>query len=183
MSASTRGSGSPSPVPDTERRDEAGPAPAAGAEEVVDLGIEEDEARHVPLFGRPPLETGEQRRCGRVPREQVEPGPDDEGRQRLDGGEQAEQARANILESVGIVRRGPAGEGEEMRSLDDVELEGAGKRVEHGVGGADPACLEPLDVVDAHGGQRGDLFAPQSFDAPAAAGSEPDVLGLDLRAP
>ena len=29
-----------------------------------------------------------------------------------------------------------AGEGEEMRSLDDVEQEGAGERVEHGVGGA-----------------------------------------------
>ncbi len=69
-----------------------------------------------------------------------------------------------------------------MGSLDDVELEGAGERVEHGVGGADPACLEPLDVVDAHGGQRSDLFAPQSFDAAAAAGVEPDVFGLDLRA-
>ena len=70
-----------------------------------------------------------------------------------------------------------------MRSLEDVELEGAGKRDEHGVGGRDPAYLEPLDVVDAHGGERGDLFAPQSFDTPAAAGSEPDVLGLDLRPP
>ena len=48
-----------------------------------------------------------------------------------------------------------------MRSLDDVELECAGERVEHCVGGADLAGLEPLDVVDAHGGQRGDLFAPQ----------------------
>ena len=97
MSASTRGR-LPLPIADTERRDEAGPVPPAGAEEVVDLGIEEDEARHVPLCGRPSLETAEEGRCGRVPREQVEPGPDDEGRQRLDGGEQAEQSRANIVE-------------------------------------------------------------------------------------
>jgi hypothetical protein len=70
-----------------------------------------------------------------------------------------------------------------MGSLDDVELEGAGKRVEDGVGRADPAYLESLDVVDAHGGQRSDLFAPQSFDAPAAAGVEPDVFRLDPRTP
>ena len=80
-------------------------------------------------------------------------------------------------------RGGTAGEGEEMSSLDDVEKEGAGERVEHGVGGPDPARLEPLDVVDADGGQRGDLFASQSFDTAAAAGVEPDVFGLDPRAP
>ena len=126
-------------IPDTERRNEAGPVPAAGAEELSDLGIEEDEARHVPLFGRPPLEATEQRRCGRVPRQQIEPRTDDEGRQRLDGGEQTEQARANILERVEILCRSPPGESEEMRSLEDVELEGAGKSDEDGVGGRDPA--------------------------------------------
>src|SRR4051794_2636505 len=173
-----------SPIANSERRDEAGPAPPAGAEEVVDFRIEEDEARHVPLGRRSSLKTGEKRRCGRIPSEQVEPRTDDEGRQRLDGGEQAEQSRANIVECVGVVRRGgTAGEGEEMSSLDDVEKEGAGERVEHGVGGADPAALEPLDVVDAHRGERGDLFAPQSLDPAAAAGVEADVLGLDARAP
>src|SRR4029077_7004600 len=55
-----------SPVPDAERRDEARPAPPACVEEVVDLGVEEDETRHVPLCGGPPLETGEQGRCGRI---------------------------------------------------------------------------------------------------------------------
>ena len=69
------------------------------------------------------------------------------------------------------------------RSLEDIEHESAGERIENGIGGADPACLEPLDVVDAHGGQRSYLFASQSFDTPAAACSEPDVLGLDPRAP
>jgi hypothetical protein len=70
-----------------------------------------------------------------------------------------------------------------MLPLDGVEPEGAGQRVEHGLGGRDPACLEPLDVVDADGGQRGDLFAPQPFDAPAAACLETDVFGLYLRPP
>ena len=100
MSASTRGPGSPRPIPDAERRDEAGAVPPACAEELADLGVEEDEACHVPLFGRPPLETGEQRRRRRVPRQQVEPRPDDEGRQRLHGLEQTQQAGANIVESV-----------------------------------------------------------------------------------
>ena len=77
------------------------------------------------------------------------------------------------------MRRGPAGESEEMSSLEDVELECAGERIEHRVRWADLAGLEPLDVVDAHGGQRGDFFAPQPLDAPAAAGSESDVFGPD----
>ena len=70
-----------------------------------------------------------------------------------------------------------------MRSFDDVEHESAGQRVEHGVGGADPACLEPLDVVDTDRGQRGHLFASQSFDTPAATCPEADVLRLDPCAP
>ena len=86
--------------------------------------------------------------------------------------------RTSSKESMSCAEARPA-RAKRCAPLDDVEPEGAGKRVEHGVGGADPACLEPLDVVDAHGGQRGHLFAPQSFDTPAAAGSEPDVLGLD----
>src|SRR5262249_52042286 len=135
---------------------------------------------HVPFVRWPPLETTEQRGCGRVPREQVEPRPDDEGRQRLDGVEQTEQPRPNILERGDLVRRGgPAGEGEEMRSLIDVALEGAGQGAECGVGGTDLAPFQPLDVVDADGGQRGHLFASKSLDPPAAARSEPDVLGSD----
>ena len=87
MRASTPRTRPPPRVPDAERRDEPGAVPAVHAEELPDLSVQEDQARHVPLAGSPPLEAAEQGRCGRVPREQVEPGPDDEGRQRLDGGE------------------------------------------------------------------------------------------------
>ncbi len=170
-------------VADTERGHEAGPVPPAGEEEVPDLGIEKDQARHVPLLGRPPFEAAKQSGCGRVPREEVEPGSDDECGQWLDGGEQAEQAWANVFERVDVVCRGAAGEGVEVLPLDGVEPEGAGQRVEHGLGGRDPACLEPLDVVDADGGQRGDLFAPQSLDTPATTRPESDVLWLDLGPP
>src|SRR6516165_5029760 len=76
---------SPPRMPHPERRDQAGPVPLPGAKDLPDLGVEEDEARHVPLLGWAPLESYEQGRGGRVPGEQVEPGPDDEGRQWIDG--------------------------------------------------------------------------------------------------
>jgi len=71
-------------------------------------------------WGRRSKPQNQSRRCW-VPGEQVEPGPDDESGQRLDGGEQTEQARTNVLERVDVVCRGPAGEGVEMLPLDNVE--------------------------------------------------------------
>ena len=63
-------------------------------------------------------------------------------------------------------------------------LEGARKRVEYRVGGRDLAQLQPLDVVDAHRGQCGHLFASQTFDTlPGPPALELDLLGLDLRPP
>jgi len=97
---------------------------------------------------------------------------------------QPEQAGANIFERVDVVRRdSSAGEREEMRPLVGVELESACERPEHRLGGADFAPFQPLDVIDAHGRQRGNFFASQSLDPPAAARIEPDVFRLDPRPP
>src|SRR4051812_44903870 len=67
-----------------------------------------------------------------------------------------------------------------MGALGVVELERAGQRVQHALGGAaHVSALQAGVVRDAHAGQDGDLLAAQSRNAATAVRRQPDLLGGD----
>jgi hypothetical protein len=75
-------------------------------------------------------------------------------------------------------------EPEQMTALDIVEQKCAGQRLEDvGGGAADPALLEPDDIVDADVDELGELLPPQAGDAAAGARVEAGQLRRDAGAP
>ncbi len=79
---------------------------------------------------------------------------------------------------------GGAREVEEMRALSVVEAQRACERVEDLIGGAGGVpALQALAVLDAHTGERGDLFASQAGHAPLTVARQAGLVGRDLRSP
>src|SRR4051795_1900925 len=77
-------------------------------------------------------------------------------------------------------RLGGAGEVEQVGALGVIELERAGQRVQHALGGAaHVSALQAGVVRDAHAGQDGDLPAAQSGNAATAVRRQPHLLGGD----
>jgi hypothetical protein len=71
-----------------------------------------------------------------------------------------------------------------MRALGLVELKRVGEPFEHELRDAcDVAALQPLVVLDADAGQRGDLLAAKALHAAPAVARQAGLLGLDLRSP
>ena len=73
-----------------------------------------------------------------------------------------------------------AGKVEQVRTLSVIELQGSGKRVQDGVGGAaGVAAFQAGVVVDADPGQQRDLLPAQASDAPgdAPGGAGPPTRG------
>src|SRR4051812_32585240 len=71
-----------------------------------------------------------------------------------------------------------------MGALGVAQLERIGERVEDGVRDAGRvAALEPLVVLDAHTGKRGDLLTAQAWHLATAVAAQPDRLGRDLGPP
>jgi hypothetical protein len=69
---------------------------------------------------------------------------------------------------------------EEVGALGVVELQRSGERFQHALGDpVDIAALQAGVVRDAHAGKDGDLLAPQSWDAAAAVGGQPCLVGCD----
>jgi hypothetical protein len=67
-------------------------------------------------------------------------------------------------------------------ALGVVEPQCAGQRFEHLIGhSGGVAALQPLVVLDADAGQRGDLFAAQALDASWPEGRQTGLLRRDPR--
>jgi hypothetical protein len=82
--------------------------------------------------------------------------------------------------SVGRWSRQPV----QVRVRGVVELQSAGERAKHVLGGVLVAALfQPYVVVDADARQEGQFLAAQAGDAPAAEVGNADLLGPDLFTP
>src|SRR3954447_8873866 len=154
------------------------------------LGGQEDEPRQVRGPGRTIEHRRVQGTAERVRGQDVEPAVADERRRAGHRVEDPLHARPDLRlcpAAGGARARGvpDAGEVEQVRALDVVELQRDGDGVEHPVGGAaDGALLQARVVVDAQAGHLGDLLAAQPGNASVAAvEGEAGPLRGDLRAP
>jgi hypothetical protein len=140
------------------------------------------------VVGRPPsldVELGEQRAPERIGGEDVEALVADVGGGAVNRVEGPLDLRPDAL--LGLAPApgcggglGAAGKVEEVGAFGVVELECAGQRFEHAVGGAaDVSAFESRVVGDAYAGQDGDLLTAQSRNTATAVRRQPHLLGGD----
>ena len=93
--------------------------------------------------------------------------------------EDAQERRADVVAATGPGRCGVPGELQQVVALVEGEPQRAGERADRLLGGPRAAALlEPRVEVGRHVRERRDLLSTQTRRAPAAAGAEADVLGL-----
>jgi hypothetical protein len=82
------------------------------------------------------------------------------------------------------LRGGVPAEAEQVVPLVQAQVQPAGDRGEHLLGGVRATLLlDPAVIVGRHVAQRGDLLAAQATGAPARATGQSDILGLERLPP
>lgn len=115
-----------------------------------------------------------------VPRQDVEAGVDDEGRVRVEVGQQqfVLPGQFGAVPGGGVAGRHLAREAEEVVPLRGVQTESACQAAEHLTRDTDLArLLQPGVPGDAHVGDGRHLLEPKARSTPVADGRKPHVLG------